>query len=98
MTFGEDRMVLALVIAAAAETSTSWEPFAQLGAIGVLCIVLIGFARGAYQREVRRADAAEAALQALQTKVIDLISPAAERMTMVVADFVAEARRDRDRR
>jgi hypothetical protein len=53
--------------------------------------------RELHAAEKERADAATAALQALQSKVIDIIVPAAERMTMVVADFVAESRRDRDR-
>jgi hypothetical protein len=86
----------ATVIAAADPgASVDLSPILNVGAFGTLSLLLLGFSLTVYRREVKRADAAEAALSALQTKVIDLYAPAAERMVLVVADFVAESRRDR---
>lgn len=84
-----------LVVAGTDPVDPTWTPFVNLGAIGVLAAMLLIFAKGAYQREVKRADAAEAALAALQTKVIDLYVPAVTEATRVVSDFIAEARRER---
>jgi hypothetical protein len=87
---------LVLWVAALAEPGTAAgvdvSPILNVGAFGTLSVLLLGFSLTVYRREVRRADAAEAALTALQTKVIDLYAPAAERMAIVVADFVAESR------
>jgi hypothetical protein len=89
-----DAAVLLAVEAAPAGDPT-WQPFVNLGAIGVLAGMLLIFAKGAYQREVKRADTAEAALAALQTKVIELYVPAVVEATRVVGEFLTEARRDR---
>jgi hypothetical protein len=71
-------------------------PIINVGAFGTLSLLLLWFSLGVYKREARRADRAEAALQALQAKVIDLYVPAVTEATRVVGDFLDEARR-RDR-
>lgn len=86
---------IALVVAADQVGVPTWQPFINLGAIGVLAAMLLIFAKGAYQREVKRADTAEAALQALQVKVIDMYVPATVEATRVIGQFLDEARRDR---
>lgn len=88
---------VALTLAETGTSGVDLSPILNVGAFGTLSLLLLGFSLTVYRREVRRADAAEAALSALQTKVIDLYAPGAERMALVVADFVAESRRDRDR-
>ena len=96
-------MILAVWAAAVAadpvaDSSTVLLAYGPLGVFTLLAIVagIVVYKRfnALHAAEKARADAATEALQALQTKVIDIIVPAAERMTMVVADFVAEARRD----
>lgn len=86
---------LVLLALETAPAGVDVSPILNVGAFGTLSVMLLLFSLTVYRREVKRADAAEAALSALQTKVIDLYAPAAERMVMVVADFVAESRRDR---
>lgn len=70
-------------------------PIINVGAFGVLSLLLLWFALTVYRREVKRADGAEAALQALQTKVIDLYVPAVTEASRVVGEFLLESRRDR---
>ena len=87
--------VLAVALAEAAPTGVDISPILNVGAFGVLSMLLLGFALTVYRREVKRADAAEAALGALQVKVIELYVPAVTEATRVVSDFLHEARRDR---
>lgn len=85
-----------VVLAAADEVGGAVaSSFLQLGAIGGLALMLLWFSYKVYGREVKRADAAEEALRALQTKVIDLYVPAVSEATRVVGEFLIEARRDR---
>jgi hypothetical protein len=87
-----------LVIALAESTGTNGidlSPIINVGAFGVLSLLLLGFSLTVYKREVKRADTAELALQALQAKVIELYVPAVVEATKVVGEFVTEARRDR---
>jgi hypothetical protein len=70
-------------------------PIVNVGAFGVLSLLLLWFALTVYKREAKRADGAEAALRALQAKVIDLYVPAVTEATRVVGEFLIEARRDR---
>lgn len=87
--------VFAAVEGAPAGSGIDLSPIVNVGAFGVLSLLLIWFAKGAYQREVKRADTAEAALQALQVKVIDMYVPATVEATRVIGQFLDEARRDR---
>jgi hypothetical protein len=55
----------------------------QYGAIGLMCLVLLvfsrallGFARGAYQREQQRADTAETEVVRLNTMILERALPA----------------------
>ena len=89
---------LSVVIAEVAPTGVDLSPILNVGAFGVLSVLLLGFALTVYRREVKRADAAESALVALQSKVIDLYVPAVTEATRVVGEFIDEARRERDRR
>ena len=87
-----------VVLASAAATDGTGvdvSPILNVGAFGTLSILLLGFALTVYRREAKRADAAEAALHALQNKVIDLYVPAVTEATRVVGDFLDEARRER---
>lgn len=75
---------------------------AQYGAIGVLLVVLLGFAWSAIQRERTRADKAEEREQrlseAMRTEVIPVLTRATDamvRVSEVVPEVVAELRRGR---
>jgi hypothetical protein len=81
--------------AEAAPTGVDLGPIVNVGAFGVLSLLLLGFSLTVYKREVKRADAAETALRALQEKVIDLYVPAVTEATRVVGEFLDAARRDR---
>ena len=88
-------LALAVAMAEAAPTGVDISPILNVGAFGVLSMLLLGFALTVYRREVKRADAAEAALGALQVKVIEMYVPVVSEATRVVSDFLHEARRDR---
>lgn len=55
--------------------------FAQYGVLGVVCLILIVFARGAYQREKDRADKSDEKYEKLNTLVLDRIIPILEMAT-----------------
>jgi hypothetical protein len=91
-------VILAPVIATlATETGASVDlsPILNVGAFGTLSVLLLGFALTVYRREVKRADAAEAKLEALTREVIDLYVPATREATRVIGEFVDEVRRQR---
>lgn len=91
-------MILALAfLAADGGGSVDLSPILNVGAFGTLSVLLLGFALTVYRREAKRADTAEAKLEALTREVIDLYVPATREATRVIGEFVEEARR-RDRR
>lgn len=86
---------LLILAADSGSSGVDLSPIINVGAFGVLSLLLLGFSLTVYKREVKRADAAEIALRALQEKVIDLYVPAVSEATRVVGEFLLEARRDR---
>lgn len=81
--------VAAMVAAADSTGLDTAGPFINLGAIGVLCLVLVQFARGAYADAIRQRDEAQDQLDELNRELRDKTVPAlveANRtMTRVVA-------------
>lgn len=61
-------------------------PFVQLGAIGALALLLLSFARGAYLREAKRADALEEELRRINTELRDRMVPLLTEVTRVITD------------
>lgn len=60
--------------------------FAQYGVLGIITALLIFFARGAYQRERDRADAANAEVQRLYQLMLDRVIPALTSATSAAED------------
>jgi hypothetical protein len=87
-----------IILAAAGDSGGLGDvgPFVNLGAIGVLCVALITFARTAYQREVKRADACQQDLEELnkelRTSVVPAMVEVNRTMTRVIA-LLDESRR-----
>lgn len=61
-------------------------PFLQLGAVGALALLLLTFARGAYQREAKRSDALEEELRRLHTDLRERFVPLMTEVTRVLAE------------
>lgn len=61
-------------------------PFLQFGAIGALALLLLAFARGAYQRETKRSDALEEELRRINTELRDRMVPLLTEVARVLAD------------
>jgi hypothetical protein len=82
----------------AAEAGTDLTALTQYGVLGVLAIVLIAFARLAYNREVARADRLEAELRAqnaaIQDKAIPALLAAADAMSEVT-ELLRDMQRER---
>lgn len=62
-------------------------PLVQYGAIGVITALLIAFARGAYQREAKRADAADEEVRRLNADLRDRVVPLFTEVVRVLADY-----------
>jgi hypothetical protein len=62
--------------------------FAQYGILGVLTLILIGFARGAYQRERDRADRSEEEIRKLNAAIQDRVIPVLMSATRAVEESV----------
>lgn len=75
----------------------AYGPLINLGAIGVVCALLIPFARSAYRREVARADKAEAELSALNRELRERYVPMMTDVVRVLGEATA-AMRERERR
>jgi hypothetical protein len=73
--------------------------FAQYGVLGILTLMLIFFARGAYQRERDRADRMEQENQRLHELIIERVIPAlgsATRAAEESAELLAAMQRERE--
>lgn len=88
-------------------TTTAAEPagsldlsvFAQYGVLGIITLILILFARGAYQRERDRADRMEQENQRLHELIIERVIPAlgsATRAAEESAELLAQMARERE--
>lgn len=80
-------------VVGAGEEAAFWQPFLNLGAIGALALLLLWFARGAYAREVTRADRSDMALAELNKEMREKVIPALVDATRALAD-AADALRD----
>lgn len=90
-----------LVVLAAADPTGSLDlaVFAQYGVLGIITLILIFFARGAYQRERDRADRMEAENQRLHELIIERVIPAlgsATRAAEESAELLAAMQRERE--
>lgn len=89
-----------LVILAADPTgSLDLSVFAQYGVLGILTLMLIIFARGAYQRERDRADRIEVENQRLHELIIDRVIPALSSATRAAeesTELLAQMARERE--
>jgi len=63
--------------------------FAQYGVLGILTLMLIFFARGAYQRERDRADRLETEVQRLHELILDKVIPALQSASQAAEDSTA---------
>ncbi len=73
--------------------------FAQYGVLGIITLILIFFARGAYQRERDRADRIEQENQRLHELIIDRVIPALSSATRAAeesAELLAAMQRERE--
>ncbi len=73
--------------------------FAQYGVLGIITLILILFARGAYQRERDRADRIEQENQRLHELIIDRVIPALSSATRAAeesAELLAAMQRERE--
>ncbi len=74
--------------------------FAQYGVLGILCLILIFFAKGAYQRERDRADRADEENKRLNQVLLEKVIPAllsATRAAEESAELLREIQRERER-
>lgn len=72
-------------------------PLLQYGAIGVIAALLIVFARGAYQREAKRADALDEELRRLNADMRERLVPLMTDVVRVLAEVNALQRDRRER-
>ncbi len=73
--------------------------FAQYGVLGIITLILILFARGAYQRERDRADRIEQENQRLHELIIDRVIPALSSATRAAeesAELLTAMQRERE--
>lgn len=88
-----------LFLAADPTGSLDLSVFAQYGVLGIITLILIFFARGAYQRERERADRLEKENQRLHELIIDRVIPAlgsATRAAEESAELLAAMQRERE--
>ncbi len=74
--------------------------FAQYGVLGIVCSLLIWFAKGAHQREKDRSDRLEAENQRLNQLLLDRVIPAltsATRAAEESAELLHAVQRERER-
>jgi hypothetical protein len=91
--------VVASVAAAAGGDGLDLNVFAQYGVLGVITLLLIVFARGAYQREKDRADQAAAENRQLYSLMLDRVIPAVTSATSAVetsTELLAAMQRERE--
>lgn len=88
-----------VILAADPSGSLDLAVFAQYGVLGIITLILIFFARGAYQRERDRADRLEQENQRLHELIIDRVIPAlgsATRAAEESAELLAAMQRERE--
>lgn len=89
-----------MLLAADATGAVDLSLFAQYGAVGVIATLGVWFARGAYRREVDRADRLEAEKGKLADAIIDRVLPvlnAATRACEESAEVLNGIQRERER-
>jgi hypothetical protein len=72
-------------------------PLLQYGAIGVITVLLIAFARTAYQRETKRADSLDEELRRLNADMRERLVPLMTDVVRVLAEVNALQRDRRER-
>lgn len=80
----------------AADNIDPASPLVQYGVLGVLAALLIAFARSAYLREAKRADALDEELRHLNADMRDRLVPLLTDVVRVLAETAAAQRERRE--